>query len=51
MTQIFEILTKIVAYNIRDFDQHFRHFEQNVRDFDQNDRHFDQLLLFPSKFR
>ena len=27
LTQIFDILTKIRAYNIRDFDQNFRNFD------------------------
>lgn len=29
LTQIFDILTKIRAYNVRDFDQNFLHFDQD----------------------
>ena len=40
LTQIFDISTKIRAYNVRDFDPNFRHFDKirtyNVQDFDPN---------------
>ena len=40
MTQIQH--TKILAYNIRDFDQNSRHFEQKVQNHNQNFRNFDR---------